>query len=153
MTCQVQLLRIVPQCGPMYFPFPRPAVHPLPRSLSLHPSLAHSRPPSELYRLLNFVPPFVSWFYNVSPGNLVRGPKVRTYMRRAIACCLSLDSRRTSRATVYDSCAYTHYHLLRLVRASSADALPPVRLRTSRTLAPRGDTTRSSHHVDRYFAQ
>lgn len=29
-----------------------------------------SRPVTKLQRLLNFVPPFVLWFYNVSPGNL-----------------------------------------------------------------------------------
>lgn len=117
---------VLPLSSPCESPILR-SLLPLPLSPSSLPrSLAHFRPPSELCRLLNFVPPFVSWFYNVSSDNLVRGPKVRTYMRRAIACYLSLDFRWTSRATAYDSCAYVYYHVLHAVRASSTDALPPI---------------------------
>jgi len=64
MTCQVQLLRIVPQCGPMYTSL-RGSLPFLILSLSLSDPA-----PLKLHRLLNFVPPFVSWFYNVSLGNL-----------------------------------------------------------------------------------
>lgn len=103
MTCQVQLLRIVPQCGPMYFS-PSPRGYPLRHSLSFSSSLS----PLPLSLSLLLTPSYTIYltpFHPLSHGFImsppaISGPKVRTYMRRAIACYLSLDSRQTWRTTI-----------------------------------------------------
>lgn len=53
----------------------------------------------------------------------ISGPKVRTYMRRAIACYLSLDSRQTWRTTIAVPIYYNVLHVVHY-SPSSTDALP-----------------------------
>lgn len=89
-------------------------------SLSLPTSLSLLLTPSYTVYLTPFHP--LSHGFIMSPP-AISGPKVRTYMRRAIACYLSLDSRQTWRTTIAVPIYYNVPHVVHY-SLSSTDALP-----------------------------